>query len=423
MLLFLFLFFTSYGISYYFNYRTTKKINKQFALLALIDTVGVTSVLYLTFLNGTISRMLFFWPILLFAFGAIYIRMYHTEFQYDNHDVVLEPMKNTFVLQVRTTILFIIGLTIFKYLPVFQAIIYSFGIVIVGFGLYFVAQKIRDYIGKKLQIQWSFNGAMEVFVPILIVVITVVIMVLFNLPWNRLNTNLNLNPYKPTYSFIQSEPYELDYHYDLTIQNRDQVQAQNSIVFENDPSLYLLSNVEDFIVFYNNTNTDEYYAYYDTLSEMTYYFKNGEEVLSTSGRAGTTGIVIGNRIYVTDGFEQDIADILVYDLDMIFVERIMSLPMLSFYEPSTERFITNGFQVDDDTLKIYYQEESTSNQRSYSLSVQYKDTVMDYSFYQYFSFFYIYVTVLVLFVRVSDYRKHVTTIAFDTEIKKEKAFG
>lgn len=427
MLLFIFILVSSYGLVFYFNYRTNHRLNKTIFFISLLDTAIVISLLYITFLNGYISMVLYLWFLLITLMASIYIRMFHTELQYDNYDIILEPMKNTFVLQVRTTILFVIGMTIFKYIPVYQAILYSLLIVLAGFILYYLAQKLRDFISKRFLIKWSLNGAMEVFLPIMLIMGVSIIMVFFNLPWNRLNTNLNLNPYKPTYSFMQFEPIELDYHYDLSIDTGVELSNQDKIIFEDTSSLNVPSDVEDLVIFYNESNDDTYYAFYDPNTETTHYFRIrnnvSEELLTINGRMYTSGLVIEDRIYVTSGESQRLADIYVFDLDMVQTDFIKRLPILPFFAPNTLHFETQGFTVENGTLMVYYQQSNDDQEVHYAFSIEYRDTPLEFDMYQYFSFFYIYMIGLVCFIRVSDYRKHITVIDFDEEIKKERAFG
>lgn len=428
MFIFVYLLISTYALTFYFNFKAEKKIEKNVFLNSLLDAVIVLSVLYLTFLNSHIS-LIVFWFLLILTMAAIYTRMFHTELQYDNYDIVLEPMKNTFMLQIRTTILFLIGMTIFKFLPLTQAILYSALIVIGGFGLYYLTQVVRNLIGKKFQIKWSLNGFQEIAVPFLIVFFIVAIMVVFNLPWNRLNNNLNLNPYKPSYTYLQLEPYELDYHYDITYKTNDKVNLTDNIVFGNNSTLYTSENVENFIIFYNETNDDIYYAYYHVDDMNTYYHRvrNGqdERIHTIETEAYTHGLVIEDKIYLTSGKYEYNGNIYVYDLDMIFTEEIKILPKINMFDPQNDKtFLLDGMTVKNDIINLFYtQNNDEEDPTYYSISIEYRDTVIDASFYQSFSFFHIYMIGLLLFIRISNYRKNITVIEFDKQIKKERAFG
>lgn len=400
--------------NYYNKFTEQSKIKHYF--YTFLDSVIVSTLLLLTFLNGFIPSIGLFFLCIVLLMGVIYVRGFLTEMNLDDLNVVLETSRNTFLILSRTIVIFMISFTIFRFFSFYIQIGLSLLAVLIFSYLYKLTQYLITKISKLDFMSNPTGDSIIVIGKVLLVLGAIVSIVLFNLPRHRINHALNLNDNKTLYVFMDKNPY-LNAHYDTSIQviNQDEFNEMDLTMFDTEPKDYmnLPVNYNRLYISYDNNEDVEYYGYYDLDEEVTVEVEyNNITQIETKRRydgiRSTLKIRIDDIVYK---FEHRSNDVLITDSSALKSELFNPEQRLTFYvgnQASDDSFI--GFILDGDLLTYVtspYNNYDNEEYDSYNVyTLEYKNVDIMTDFYHYFDFSYILFIMLSLCIPVSRNRKN-----------------
>ncbi len=417
------------SLSFYFNDKNKDNLKSTNIFFTIVDALIVSIILYLTFLNGFIFALVTLFIIAFVLLILMYIRVQNGNLINDNFDLKFEAFKNTLIIFMLTFYPFFISLTVFRYFVWPIQILLSIGVVfLVLYGEKYFKVWLEDFIDYwKFKI--NFDGARKFIYVWTIIGITAILVFIFNFPTQQVNNVLNLNNHRPIFNFVNG--YDVDimtnYEADLlgeyesitTIVNAYEGLPNEAVIEGNDGNV----DIRDIQVFYDYEKNITYTAYVEGVKQTVYiktYPDGTTEEYTIKGIHNTSGYVSGDIIYLTGGLQsnQEVIEIMDGEFKINGIYNLQ--PTIPFFENNRmDYFQFIGCKIEDGKLVYTTHEEKDGVHYYKDYSLSEIDVDIHMPFYSHYSMGHVLFILVFMFIPITDYKKHITVIDFDSQFKQK----
>lgn len=412
-------------LSFHFNNKNKDNLQLTNILFSIMDTVIVVSILYLSILSGYVFEFFTIFIVFFLLLGLLFFRVQNGDLVMDNYDLKFEAFKNTLIIFTLTLYPFFISLTMFRYLPwIIQILLSILFVVIIQYGKKYVRIGYRKVI-RYFEFKIRFDGIRRFLYVWGIFGLVMVMMFLFNIPRNQINNVLNFNNHRPIFNFTKGYPIDLQTNYEAELV--DEYTSLTPVILSypamSDEGVSRHGDLDIFNmrVFHDSINNLTYTSYVVN-SDFTVYIKEdqfgNEEIYEIDGTHNTNGYVVGDVIYLTSQGSE-----VIEVMDGEFrINGIYNLqPTIPFFEGNSfSYFEFQGASKTSNGITFTTHEERKGVHYYKEYILEKVDIDMKLPFYSHYSYGAIVIVFIVMFIPITDYKKHITIVDMHSKLGIKK---
>lgn len=416
---------TAYSVLLYYNKKINSLQKKDNILVSLYELLPLMVALMLTTFLSNVNSLIIFGFALLSALVLLLFRFKAKDYDDPDEDLKIESLKNSYLLINITFLPFVLSMASLRFQPFYIQIPTS---VLTAFAIFYLSKHVQKQFVKWEEIvtrKMNFAGSrLFIYIWGLIMVIAVMVSI-FDFPEEKLENTLNLEHSTPVVSMFNDYTNDLNANYDTElvttsisspVSNIHEFQYSSSNIEPR--STESLVNPDSINVFRDEENNITYEAYIDNFFNTVYMKYNPDgsvEKYELHGRHNINGYVIDGVVYLTS---KNRTKIEIMDGEFKINNIVNVYPKSKFLSINQYRNSSINYGLIDGEIQFVI-DDVLNNEHYYSVyKVVHRETQLDLPFYAHFSTYHLVLLSIILFIPITNYKKHITVIDYEHKLNE-----